>query len=38
MDNPDHLDNSDPDAEEADENNNDGLSAGQDEDNAMWGY
>jgi hypothetical protein len=31
MDNPDHLDNSDSDAEEANENNNAGLSAGQDE-------
>jgi hypothetical protein len=34
-DNPEHLDSADPDAEEADENNNDGLSAGQDEDDAV---
>jgi hypothetical protein len=33
--NPDNPDNSDPDAEEADESNNDGLSAGQDEDKAL---
>jgi hypothetical protein len=35
MDNMDNPDNSDPDAEEADENINDGLSAGQDEDEAL---
>jgi hypothetical protein len=33
--NPYHPDNSDPDAEEANENNIDGLSAGQDEDETV---
>jgi hypothetical protein len=34
-DNPDNPDNSEPDAEEAVENNNDGLSAGQEEDETL---